>query len=195
MDRFIEYLQSTSFLSQDSLAELISLFKIEHYPAKKKLLIAGNTTKISYFLDDGIVRSYSEADNGKIYTRKIYTKPTLFSSYSALIQKTKSLYTIECLTDCKIIECDYLELVKLSYQNKEVAILIRKFLESLFVSYTERNCRFLTLNATERYLYLRKENINIDKLVSQKIIASNIGITPVQLSRIRKKIDSKNLIL
>lgn len=191
MDKFINYLINISPLSDKTLEEFVKLFTVKKYFAKDKLVRAGKLTDKGFFLDSGIVRSIYLFPEGKEYTRRIYAKPTFFSSYSALILGKESEFTYECITDCSIIEYKYEELNSLANRNIEVGILIRKFLEMLYVSYAERNYNFLTQNATERYLKLREEIPNIDNLVSQKQIASNVGITPIQLSRIRKQILSK----
>jgi hypothetical protein len=43
-------------------------------------------------------------------------------------------------------------------------------------------------NATERYLKLRSKHPNIDQRIQQLHLASHLGITPTQLSRIRKEL-------
>ena len=48
----------------------------------------------------------------------------------------------------------------------------------------------ISLDATARYLQLLKQNPTIEDSISQYHIASYLGITAVQLSRIRKKINS-----
>jgi hypothetical protein len=45
------------------------------------------------------------------------------------------------------------------------------------------------MNATERYLSLRKQIPNIDNLIPQYQIATYLSITPVQLSRIRNNLN------
>jgi len=62
-------------------------------------------------------------------------------------------------------------------------------LEQVFISYEERNLDLMTLNATESYIKLRKQIPDIDSLIPQYQIASYLSISPVQLSRIRKKLN------
>ena len=45
-----------------------------------------------------------------------------------------------------------------------------------------------TNNATERYLILKEMIPNIDNLIAQRYIASYLNVSPVQLSRIKKKL-------
>ncbi len=54
----------------------------------------------------------------------------------------------------------------------------------------EKNAMNSHLNATERYLCLKKEIPNIENLIQLNQIANCLNITPIQFSRIRKKIYS-----
>jgi hypothetical protein len=71
----------------------------------------------------------------------------------------------------------------------EIGRLYVKVLEHAFIAYEDRNLDLMRLNATESYLKLRKQIPNIDNLIPQYQIASYLNITPVQLSRIRKKLN------
>jgi len=53
----------------------------------------------------------------------------------------------------------------------------------------------MSLNATQRYLNLRQCIPNIDDLIPQFQIASFLNITPVQLSRVRKKLNYKHMLM
>ena len=191
-NEFPKFIQSIHKLSPTSLESLIKLFVQKQYKAKDTLTESGKVPKKTFFLNSGILRSYIITEKEKEYTRRIYSKPTMFSSYTALIKNKESLFTLECLTDCDIMEANYSELIQLAESDLEVAKFIRISIENLFVSYSERNARFLTLDASQRYIQLRQKIPNIDTLIQQKQIALNLGITSIQLSRIRKKLIQNN---
>lgn len=75
--------------------------------------------------------------------------------------------------------------------NSKLKALYTKVLEYLYIKYEKRLVESISLNATERYLELQKQIPDVNTLISQYHIASYLGITPVQLSRIRKKLDSQ----
>ncbi|HIP48437.1 MAG TPA: Crp/Fnr family transcriptional regulator [Lutibacter sp.] len=112
------------------------------------------------------------------------------ASLSALIQNKKANLALECLTDCTLIEVNWESFMELAKTNPEIGIFYRKVLEERFVRFELSNIQLATMTATERYVELRKRCPDIEKQVSQLNIASFIGITPVQLSRIRKKLFS-----
>jgi len=79
--------------------------------------------------------------------------------------------------------------MKLCKADVDVANLYAKILERIFIQYENRNLELISMDATERYLKLREQIPNIDDLIPQFQIASYLSITPVQLSRIRKKMN------
>ena len=60
-------------------------------------------------------------------------------------------------------------------------------LEGLVFS-LRRNERFISLSPEQRYLSFVENNSNLLQRVSQKHIASYLGITPVSFSRLKKRI-------
>ena len=135
-----------------------------------------------------MVKTYTFFPNNKKYIRRIYANDILFSSYTALIKRSKSIYNIECVTDCEIIECNYEEMINLSEKDIEIAIFIRKSIEKLYVSYLDRNVDFLTKDASERYNLLLKKMPEIENLLSQNEIASHLAISKMQLNRLRNNL-------
>lgn len=188
MNNFLSFIKNIHPLSTNSLKEVSKMAIVKNYNAKTILSKEGKIPHNFYFLESGIARAYLINPNGNEYTRHIYFKGNIAGSFAALIESKAALYTIECLTDCKVIECDYLKLSQLSNKYIDIAILNRKILELLFTIAVNRNINFITLNTTKRYLNLKKQIPNIDNLVSQKIIASYLATTTVQLSRIRRSL-------
>jgi hypothetical protein len=110
---------------------------------------------------------------------------------TALIEKSDAKFGVKCITDCDIIEVKYQDYIDISEKDLTIGIIHRKYLEILYLSYTQRIKEFLSLDGTQRYLKLLKRVPDIETHVNQKSIASNLGITPIQLSRIRKKLNAK----
>ena len=68
------------------------------------------------------------------------------------------------------------------------------YLEKNWVIIKERNEISLIIDdATTRYENFIKNNPNIENRIAQHHIANHLGITPTQLSRIRKKIKSQHM--
>ena len=84
---------------------------------------------------------------------------------------------------------DYKKFMDLCKENSGINTLYSKVLEAVYMKYENRLMDLIALDAKGRYLELRKQVPMVETLIPQYHIASYLGITPVQLSRIRKKLD------
>lgn len=191
MDNFINYLSSIHPLTKTSIIELKKILIKDTFAKKEKLVTIGEIPEKIYFLESGLIRKYMISPKENEYNKVIFTGGDFVASLAALIKNSSSKYTLECLTDATVISCDYKLFIALVEENLDLGILHRKNLENLYIKNYNRNLEFLTLDAKERYLNLRKRIPNIDNLISQKQISNHLAITPIQLSRIRRKLITK----
>ncbi len=168
---------------------------------KKKLVLKKHSTgtilspynKIPskiFYIKKGYVRAYFFDQNGKEFNLALYPPKTFSASTSAAIQKRKAKIEVQCLTDCEIIEFSYQDMIHFAQTNNDFCIFYRKLLEFYLVKLEKYILNYVTKSATERYQLLRKKAPNIEKYITQYHIASHLGISPIQLSRIRKKLFS-----
>ncbi|AOW20220.1 Crp/Fnr family transcriptional regulator [Urechidicola croceus] len=188
MDKFLNFVKNTSPLSERSLEEFKKILTTVEYSSGSKLCEIGEIPQDIYFLESGIIRGFLISHKGNEYNRTIFIENSIVGAYSSLIEKLPSLYTLECITDCKLIKCNYNKYIKLLETYNDIGTFHRKNVEQFYVFLSHRRNELLTLDATQRYINLRDRISNIDNLLSQKVIASHLGITNIQLSRIRKKL-------
>lgn len=189
MKELIKLINDTHHISENSWEKLNQLIKVNEYPAKHNIVEIGKKTKYIYFLFSGVVRAYTISNN-KEYNSFIFNKKNYMAAFPALITKEPSSICIECLTDCKIASCNYYEVLKLTENSLELNILYRKILEKFLISLEKREVELISLWARDRYLALKKRIPNIELLITQKHIASHLGITRVQLSRLKRDLHS-----
>lgn len=82
----------------------------------------------------------------------------------------------------------YHELERLSDNNYELERLRRCIAERFFVGNEKKQLEMALMDATERYLIFKEEHPGLEDLIPQYHIASYLGISPTQLSRIRKNL-------
>ena len=186
MNRNYAFLNLFVDLSEDTFDKLQKLAVFKRIKANTIVTKTGETTTKYYFLVSGLMRAHMDSECGKVFTKNIFSPMSFVASLTALIKNKPSELTYETLTDCKVYEFDFVELMELCKSDITISLLYARILEQVFIGYEKRNLELLSLDATQRYQNLRKKISNIDDIIPQYQIASYLSITPVQLSRIRK---------
>ncbi|BDS11375.1 Crp/Fnr family transcriptional regulator [Aureispira anguillae] len=141
----------------------------------------------------GLFRYYYLTSEGKEFTKVFMKEGAIISSYSSMILGTKSIYTIEALEASNVIEISYHQWVKLREEDNKWDKLLISFLEKGYRTKEKREQTFLLMDAEHRYKEFLLEYPNLEQRVKQYMVASYLGITPIALSRIRKKMKRINL--
>ena len=182
------FLNSFVDLPEDAFNKLKKLGVFKRIKAKTIVTKTGETPTKYYLLVSGLMSAHMDSECGKVFTKNIFSPMSFVASLTALIKKEPSKLTYKTLTDCKVYEFDFIELMKLCESDFMISLLYARILEQVFIVYEKRNMELQSLDATQRYLKLRKRIPKIDDLIAQHQIASFLSITPIQMSRIRKKL-------
>ena len=113
------------------------------------------------------------------------------SSYRSFLKREPSLITIDAMEDSLLICFSHASLHQLLNDDRMVLKMERfgrKIAEYLICCYEERVVSFVTQTPEERYRLLLENGQSLLKRIPQRYIANYLGITPVSLSRIRKRI-------
>ena len=94
----------------------------------------------------------------------------------------------QALTDCKLLVANFSEIEALYDQYHEIERLGRKIAEVYFLEKEQKEIEMALLDADKRYLILRENFPKLENIIPQYQIASYLGISRTQLSRIRKKL-------
>lgn len=177
---------SVSDLSNETLQILKQKIELKFFKKKEIFIKAGEFQNQFFFLTSGIARAYITDENGKEFTRSLFRAPAPMTSIKAFVNNSKSEICFDCLTDCEMYIGNFNDFIHLTKTNIEISNMYSRMLEKGFLKVEERVFE-LSMPAKERYESLRKRIPNIDNLIPQYQIASYLGITPVQLSRIRNQ--------
>lgn len=180
---------SYSFISSNSWELIKKIIKIKVLEKDEILLNNGSYSKNIYFVCKGILRAYFSDIDGNFYTKNIFLENDIAGSLVSSILEKPSEFTLDALENTILISLNYKSFRKLISQENDLKDFYISYLEKNWVIDKEPKEVSLVLeNATERYNKLLTTHPDIDKRIAQHHIASHLGITPTQLSRIRKKI-------
>lgn len=188
MTELYKYLNAISPL-QDKTWERIEALFSEKTIAKGDYFIGeGETAKQIGFLKSGIIRAFYRNNEGMEYNKHFFIPHNIVGGYSSLITSTANKIIQQTLTDSTILVASYAEIVKLYDVFPDFERVGRRLAELYFVNKEQREIEIVLLNADQRYLIFCKEYPHLEQLIPQYHIASYLGITPTQLSRIRRKL-------
>lgn len=129
---------------------------------------------------------------GEERTTYFFFENQLVGAYMSCVTEYPSPVTIEALTEATCVNFPYRILQDLFEKYPVWQKFGRLLAEYIMVSLEERMAGLLMLSPEERYLaLLQGSNQEIFQKVPQHYIANYLGITPVSLSRIRKRIIKK----
>ena len=167
--------------------EILSIFSEKKFD-KGALFKEGNTIiKKLGFLVDGSARTYFINDKGDEITDEIVQKNNFLSDIISVRTGEKSPIFIEILETSIVLVANMDNVWELLEHNVTFNILIREYIGDRSMELLKRYLMFLNGTAKERYRYIVETNPEILKKFPLKYVASMIGVTRTQLSRIRKE--------
>lgn len=161
---------------------------------KKDLFVAsGKVCNEMCFILSGSFRMYLLKDGLEISNYFCFDGD-LLSSYISFLHRQPSNVTIEAMEDSSLICLSYTAMDKLM-KDERIVFRMEQFrrvvAEYLISCYEDRVYSFILKNPEERYQELIEKQPDLMQRIPQHYIANFLGITPVSLSRIRKRITSQ----
>lgn len=189
---FKETVRSYYPVSDYAFQQLKDLIKFKTIKKNEILLEMGQISKHLYFVCKGSVIAYFVDEEGNTYNKNIFLEKQFAGSKVSALLKIPSKFTLQAIEDCLLISLDYRQYKELIYSNEELTSFYIAYLEKNWVIDKEqREISIVMEDATERYEKLLAVNPEIDHRIPLQHIASHLGITPTQLSRIRKNLKKK----
>ncbi len=152
------------------------------------LLAPGESPDLVGLVREGALRELYVLPDGTERTRAFCTPGEFFGSLSEAIAGRASRSFIQAESRARLVWWRWTETAKLEERFPAWRGVVRRALEELFLKKSEREYELLALDALERYRALRARSPKLEALVPQRLIASYLGITPVHLSRIRRRL-------
>jgi CRP-like cAMP-binding protein len=177
-------------VSLTSEEETLFLSKTEtkFVKAKTILLSSNEIAKHTYFVNSGILRSFNINDNIIEHVLHFACEGWWIGDmYSYISEKPGNLF-IEVLEDSEIVSISKENHQQLYHDIPKLERFFRILAENSLVSHQERLMDNLSLTAEERFEKFCIKYPTLIQKISQKQIASYIGVTPEFLSKLKKRL-------
>ncbi len=158
--------------------------------AGEHLFRQGDADQSLYIVKNGLLKAYYLSSEGKENIKSFIMPGDNIGSLVAAYANLKCSFSLICLRDSELIKVDFKAIYEASQHNLEIASTVVDFLLAFAMKKERREFELLCLSAEDRYRLLLENMPSITDLVTQNEIALYLGITPVGLSRIKKRVQS-----
>lgn len=181
-------IESYAKIQDDTWVALQKICTCNNLDKGEVLYNTGITASSFGYVYSGLLRAFTIDEKGNEYTKIFFDKGSFPGSMRSLLQSEPSEFTIDTLEPSVIIEISFENYRKLLLTNIDLALFHISYLEKNWVIAKEvREVEIVMEDATDRYKKFLNDNPRLQGRIQQYHIASHLGITPTQLSRIRKK--------
>lgn len=155
------------------------------------LIKAGEQKRQVFFIRKGLIRSFHITEKGEEITTTLRWENQVVASPAIILFQEPARNYYEALERSDVFVMDYDLLQVIISQNPTLETNRKFVLQNILKETLHRVDSFVLLSPEERYIQFIQKKPEIANRVPNKYIANVLGITPVSLSRIRKRIATK----
>ncbi|MDC7125468.1 MAG: Crp/Fnr family transcriptional regulator [Spirochaetales bacterium] len=187
MEDFLYNLLKDDIKVKDKISTFSTLFRLKRLKKDNFVVRIDDLNDRVGFLKEGVLRSFvSDYEGNEANVRFIQAYDIISGGFSF---NTPSPVNIQAITNAEAYFVSWKELQQFLSSNREFLHFLNKYLAKGSQKTTELLSNFIRLNAEGRYKIFIKEYPELLELIPHYHIANFLGISPVQLSRIRKNDD------
>lgn len=190
-DLILQHIGQHIQLDQTERDFFISLLQTKKLKRKELLLKGGDICRTENFIVKGCLRAYTIDDNGFEHIVMFGVEDWWVGDLFSFLTQSPATYFIDALEDTEILQISKTNLEKLYERVPKFERFFRLILQNAFIGHQNRINQNLSFTAEQRYLDFQKKYPHLEQRISQKQVASYLGITPVFLSMIRRKLARK----
>lgn len=189
-DILLDFISKYVTLTEEEKHAILSLDLFRTAKKGAILLNEGQTSKESYFVLKGCIRTYYILD-GEEKTTAFYTEMEALTP-PCVVRQTPSEYYISCIEDTLLMVSDSDMEAAMNNKFPKFEIMCRMLSEELLAKQRIDFDAFKTSSPEQRYLNLLEKRPDLVQRVPQHQLASYLGIKPQSLSRLRARITGKS---
>jgi CRP-like cAMP-binding protein len=174
-------------LNNEEIDYFTSHLAYKEIPKKTCLLSEGQACKYLSYVHSGALRSYCLDKEGKQSTIMFAVADWWLTDMYCFLNEKPAMMFIETVENSSVFQLSRENFAKLFNVIPKFERFFRILMQNAYTREQLRIIENLTLSAEERYDRFLNKYPQVVKQVTQKQIASYLGITPEFLSAIRKK--------
>lgn len=172
-------------LNENETAYFLSLLVGKKYPKKSVILNEGEICKTINFVQSGTLRAFYRDEEGKESTIMFAISDWWITDMACFINQEPAMLNIETVEESHILHLQKDDLDDLYIKIPKFERFFRIIMQNAYIREQLRVIQNLSLSAEQRYYIFLEKYPQIVKQITQKQIASYLGIIPEFLSMIK----------
>ena len=176
-------------MSDQDISSVLSIAKVMETFRGQALINAGTCNKTIIFVLGGIVRAYYIKDNGQEMTPFFWSENLITASWESIFLNKASKLNFEVIEPGILATADFVEFKKLIDKSDTLRKVYLQMMETILTNTLIHVQSVQNEKPEERYLHFIEESAEVHTRISQKHMASFLGITPISFSRMKKRLE------
>lgn len=175
-------------LSAESVQALIRISQTIHLEKDEHFIRFGELKYGIALVAKGTIRGYYYAENGQEMTPFFWHEELVTASWETIFLNQPAALDFQAIEKTTLIVIDYVDLKKEIEFIANLKNVYIRILETIFANTMIHNSEYVNAKPEQRYEIFRKRSPHLINRISEKHIASHLGITPISFSRMKKRL-------
>ncbi|MBS1605523.1 MAG: Crp/Fnr family transcriptional regulator [Bacteroidetes bacterium] len=171
----------------EELESLLALAQVRRLNAGEVYIPAGATWYQIAYIRKGLIRTWCRKDGEVEITVMLRWEDQFVGAMDSILFHRPSRFIYQALEETELVELDYREAEPIINSHAGLSAARNSFLLHMLSMSMDRVENFVLLSPEERYRKMLADKPDIVNRVPDKYVATLLGITPVSLSRIRRR--------
>ncbi|MCI4667058.1 MAG: Crp/Fnr family transcriptional regulator [Bacteroidia bacterium] len=180
-------------LSFQDITTLLKAAKPVSFDQGEYIFKEGSQDRTVYFIQKGLIRTFLAKQQGEDITTWLRWEDQVFANIDELLFEHPSRFYAQAVEPTQTLSISFDVAQEIAAQNPKLEENRKYMLREIMKTNFKHSESFMLYSAEERYLNYIEQFPHIVNRVPDKYIAGILGITPVSLSRIRKRIIQREM--
>lgn len=180
-------------LQESEIQYFTSILEVRSAKRRELLLREKQSCRYIYYVNNGALRAYFSDKSGKESTIMFGIADWWITDIHGFINDSPAMLYVEAIEDSEIIQLSRESFQKLLAELPKFERFFRIVFQNAYIREQLRMIENLSMSAEERYVNFLKKYPKVQQHVTQKQIASYLGISPEFLSTIRNSLSKPKI--
>ncbi len=186
-ESIIENISKHIYLNENEIFHFLALVREKHFEHGDQILKEGQLCKEINFVSSGTLRAYFVDKTGRESTIMFAVTGWWVTDMYCFVQQKPAMLNIEAIQSSSVLQLQKTDMDNLLTEVPKFEKFFRIIFQNAYIREQLRVIENFSLSAAERHRIFLEKYPHIAAQVTQKQIASYLGITPEFLSVIRSR--------